>query len=54
MRKRIVKWWNGRNEAYTHMCKEEFSNGQVVLAHTAIIVILLACGLAEWIGGQPW
>lgn len=54
MRKCIIQWWKARNEAFSYMCKEDYSNGNVVLAHAAVIMIMLACGLAEWIGGLPW
>ena len=51
MKKTIEKWWNRRNAAYSTMCNEEFTNGEVVLTHAGILVMLLACCLAEWMGG---
>lgn len=51
MKKTVERWWHGRNAAYSTMCHEEFTNGEVVLTHAAILVMLLACGLAEWMGG---
>ena len=51
MKKTIEKWWNRRNAAYSTMCNEEFTNGEVVLTHAGVLVMLLACCLAEWMGG---
>lgn len=54
MRSELMKWWDRRNAAFTHLCGEDFTNGDVVMAHAGVVVLLLACVLAEWIGGAPW
>ena len=42
--RRIEKWWNGKSGIYA-----AYTRGEVVLVHLGVIVMLLACGFAEWL-----
>lgn len=48
---RIVKnwktWLNARSKTFSAICGEEFTHKQVVIAHAAFALLILACCLAE-------
>ena len=54
MNGRFLRWWDSRSVLFSRLCDEEFTNGEVVLAHAVVVLVVLACGLAEWMGGAPW
>ena len=41
MRQRVSQWWHGRNELFSMLCQEEFTNREVVLLHAGLIVMLV-------------
>ena len=49
MESKVQKGWRSRSVTFSGLCGEEFTHGEVVLTHAAIIGLLLACGLAEFI-----
>ena len=60
MKKEAVKqWWNAKSETFSALCATEkgetFTHGQVVLTNLAVIGLILACAIAEWLeGGAAW
>ena len=40
MRRRLSTWWHGRNELFSILCQEEFTNREVVLLHAGLMVML--------------
>ena len=48
---RVQDWWHKRSETFSRCAGDDITNGEVVLTNVAIIVIIAACGFAEWIGG---
>ena len=51
MKRRIETWWDGRSATFTRLTGESFSHGEVVMAAVVVMLMLLACGLAETMGG---
>jgi len=49
--KKLSKWWEARSATFSYISQESVTHGEVVMAHLVIVGLLLACGLAEWIGG---
>ncbi len=47
--KQIENWLAKRNEPFSLLCGENFTNKDVVLAHVSIVMFIAACCLAEWI-----
>lgn len=50
--KKIEKWLAKRNEPFSLLGGENFTNKEVVLAHVGIIMFIAACCLAEWINNS--
>ena len=46
MATKLEKWWDSRSLVF-----KDYTHGEVVLTHAAVIAMILACGIAEWIGG---
>ena len=46
-----TKWLNSKNTAFSTFCGETVSNKEVVMAHAAVVLLLVACGVAEWLQG---
>ena len=53
---KLYGWLNAKSETFSMLCGETFTHGEVLAAHAAVVVLLLACGLAEWLegGGASW
>lgn len=47
--KRIEKWLAKRNEPFSLLGGENFSNKEVVLAHIYVIALISACCFAEFL-----
>ena len=47
--RRIESWLAKKNEPFSLLGGENFTNKEIVLAHVGIVVMLLACSLAEWL-----
>lgn len=45
----IKKWWRKPNWAYSKYCQQAVTNGQVVLTNLTCALIIIACGVAEWL-----
>ena len=44
-----MKWLNKRNEMFSILGGENFTNKEIVLAHVYVVALVAACCLAEWI-----
>lgn len=42
-------FYNKKNELFSALGGEDFTNGEVIIAHAGIFLILLACSFAEWL-----
>ena len=51
MNERVTRWWDGRSATFTRLTGESFTHGEVVCTFVAVVMMLLACGLAETMGG---
>lgn len=47
----VNKWLNTKSEAFSVFCGERVTNKEVVMAHAAVVLLLVACGVAEWLQG---
>lgn len=45
--KNLENWLAKKSGLFSLLAGEDFTNGEVVLAHIGITLMLLACGLAE-------
>lgn len=50
-RNEFAKWLNSESEIFTLLCGERFTHREVLLMHLYLIVMLAACGVAEWLEG---
>lgn len=50
-RNEVAKWINSESEIFTLLCDERFTHREVLLMHLYLIVMLAACGVAEWLEG---
>ncbi len=51
----VRRWGARKSETFSSLCGEEFTNKEVVLTHVACVLLVLACGVAEWLeGGALW
>ena len=52
---RIVKnckaWLNAKSETFSALCGEKFTHKEVLLAHAACVLLIVVCGVAEWLEG---
>ncbi len=47
-----VKAWLGKkNEWFSAVCQDEFTNKHVLLAQLYCIALIAACSIAEWLEG---
>ena len=47
----IRQWLGRKNETFSSLCGEEFTNQQVLLAHLYCIALIALCCVAEWLKG---
>lgn len=47
----VKEWLGKKNEWFSALCGEQFTNKHVLLAHLFIIVILVACSVAQRLEG---
>ena len=47
--KRIEIWLAKKNEPFSLLGGENFTNKEVLLAHVYVVALVAACCLAEWI-----
>ena len=47
----VKEWLGKKNEWFSALCGEQFTNKHVLLAHLYIIAILVACSVAHWLEG---
>ena len=47
--KNIESWLAKKNEPFSLLGGEDFTNKEVVIAHVGIIIMFAACCFAEWI-----
>jgi len=43
-----MKWLNRKNETFSLLSGENFTNKEVVLAHVGVVVFIFMCSVAEW------
>ena len=41
----LQEWWSAKSEFFSRLGSEEFTNGEVVLAHGGAVVLLLLAGI---------
>ena len=44
-------WLGARSKTFSALCGEDFTHQEVVIAHAAVVLLVLACGFAEWLEG---
>lgn len=47
----IREWMSRKNECFSTLCGEEFTNQHVLLAHLFCIALIALCCVAEWLEG---
>ena len=47
----IREWLSRKNESFSALCGEEFTNQHVLLAHLFCIALIALCCVAEWLEG---
>lgn len=49
--KNCKEWLNAKSETFSALCGEEFTRKEVLIAHAACVLLVVACGVAEWLEG---
>ena len=44
---KFTKWWDSRSLTFSHLCQDDFTHGEVIITHLAVILIILAAIIAE-------
>lgn len=44
-------WLGAKSKTFSALCGEDFTHKEVLLAHAACVLLIVACGVAEWLGG---
>ena len=44
-----MKWLERKNETFSLLTGESFTNKEVVLAHVGVVVFIFICSVAEWL-----
>ena len=44
-------WLNAKSKTFSALCGEEFTHKEVLLAHAACVLLIMACGVAGWLEG---
>lgn len=47
----IKAWLSAKSETFSALCGEEFTHREVLIAHAACVLLVVACGVAEWLEG---
>lgn len=44
-------WLGAKSKTFSALCGEEFTHKEVLLANAACVLLIVVCGVAEWLGG---
>lgn len=44
-------WLGAKSKTFSALCGEDFTHKEVLLAHAACVLLIVVCGVAEWLGG---
>ena len=44
-------WLNAKSKTFSALCGEDFTHKEVLLAHAACVLLIVACGVAGWLEG---
>lgn len=47
----VQEWMSKKNEWFSTLCGEEFTNKHVVLAHLYCVALIAACIIVGWLEG---
>lgn len=51
MMDKMMTWWESRSRTFSRLTGESFTHGEVVGVLFAVVMLLVACGLAGRMGG---
>ena len=49
--KNCKAWLSAKSESFSALCGEDFTRKEVLIAHVACALLVVACGVAEWLEG---
>lgn len=49
--KNCKEWLSARSKTFSALCGEDFTHKEVLLANAACVLLIVACGVAEWLEG---
>lgn len=44
-------WLGAKSKTFSALCGEDFTHKEVLLANAACVLLIVACGVAEWLEG---
>lgn len=44
-------WLGAKSKTFSALCGEDFTHKEVLIAHAACALLIVACGVAEWLEG---
>lgn len=44
-------WLDAKSKTFSALCGEDFTHQEVLIAHAACVLLIVACGVAEWLEG---
>jgi hypothetical protein len=49
--KNCKAWLSAKSETFSALCGEDFTRKEVLIAHAACALLIVACGVADWLEG---
>ena len=49
--KNCKAWLGAKSDTFSALCGEDFTHKEVLLAHAACMLLIVICGVAEWLEG---
>ena len=49
--KNCKMWFGAKSKTFSALCGEDFTHKEVIIAHAALMLLIVVCGVAAWLEG---
>ena len=49
--KEAKMWLGAKSKTFSALCGEDFTHKEVIIAHAALMLLIVVCGVAAWLEG---
>lgn len=49
--KNCKMWLGAQSKTFSALCGEDFTHKEVIIAHAALMLLIVVCGVAAWLEG---